>query len=338
MSKLNKTPIVFVNPDTDFFEQGLAFPEYLEKNFPSEAYDIIHIHFSFNLLPLSQFKKLLDYFKSIKKPIVWTVHSLKPQRIRNLEKGKYEKLLFRYADKLITLTVGAKNWIENNWGRPHLPIEVIPAGYIADPDEVRRLRRTCRKDKNLFTYLIGDFRENKEYIQSIINFLQCSSLKKAKLQLIFKPINLYEDKQYCKLKNQLLNFYQIVSNNRRIRIISKPEISNKEITRAFLKSHAIILPYKWGTHSGQIELAKDCGCHVVVSDVGFYQEQWDKITIYKVSDNEIREIPKRFTQALIEVYQKAPLKPIGSIRKLELKNIINRHINIYQQLICKKKK
>jgi len=25
--------------------------------------------------------------------------------------------------------------------------------------------------------------------------------------------------------------------------------------------------------SGQIEQAKDCGCHVVVSDVGFYKEQ-----------------------------------------------------------------
>lgn len=331
-SKFNRGNISFVNPDTDLFNEGRCAPELLEIEYPPQNYQIVHVHFSFDLLLVKELEKLLKYFKSKKKPVVWTIHSIKPQRIHNLAVGQHHKILFKYADKIISPTVGAKLWVEQNWGKHKKNIDVIPLGFMADPKEVKNLESSVSKDGKRFTYLIGEFRENKEFIQSIINFLQCSELNNTRLQLIFKPINMYGDSDYSKLDSDLLTFYQIIQHPR-VEIISKPQISNTEIIRAFLRSHAIILPYKWGTHSGQVELARDCGCHVVVSDVGFYKEQWSEIVMYKVSDKKYKEIPKRYTDALIEAYGKESLKPAGGLRKAELEEAAKRHLEIYKSLI-----
>ncbi len=81
MSKFHgKEDIIFVNPETDFFSDGICTENFLEEKFPPSTYDLAHIHFSFDQLPISEFEKLLKYFKRIKKPIVWTCHSKESQR------------------------------------------------------------------------------------------------------------------------------------------------------------------------------------------------------------------------------------------------------------------
>ncbi len=331
-SKFNTGEISFVNPETDLFREGRCTPELLERDYPHENYDIVHIHFSFDKLSIKELINTLEYFKKNRKPIVWTIHSKESQRVRSFGNGQYQKLLFRYADKIISPTNGAKLWVENNLSTHKKNIDIIPLGFMADPQDVGKFKNTVRKDSKLFTYLIGEFRENKEIIQSIVNFLQCSDLSKARLQLIFKPISMYSDSTYSKFNTMMPMFYNII-HNPRIDIISRPEITNTELIKAFLGSHAIILPYKWGTHSGQIELAKDCGCHVVVSDVGFYQEQWKDIIMYIVSDGKYREIPTRYTTSLIEAYHRPSLKPAGMQRKIELADSIKIHAEIYKELI-----
>ena len=130
----------------------------------------------------------------------------------------------------------------------------------------------------------------------------------------------------------MIIFHQLIQNSRII-TISLPNISNNLVTKAFLKSHAIIMWYKWGTHSGQIELAKDCGCHVVASNVGFYHEQWDKACLWEALDGKFFEFPNRFSDALIQVHQKKSLKPAGNWRKKEFKAIFQKHVEIYENLL-----
>ena len=334
VSKFNIGKIEFVNPDSDYFsDPHKCSKEYLNKNHPPKSYDIVHIHFSFDMIPLKDFENLLKNFRKNKKPIVWTSHSKDSQRIKNYGKGKYQRLLFKYADQIISPTRGCAKYLISKYGKHENDIKIIPLGFIANPDYVKKIGKKIKKNKHLFTMLIGEFRENKEFIQSIINFLQCSELKKAKLQLIFKPIYLY--KKNCEnIKLEMLQFHNIIQHPRII-TISLPEISNEILIKAFLNSHAIILPYKWGTHSGQIELAKDCGCHVVTSNVGFYKEQWDKVCLWDVLDKKYSEFPKRYTNTLINIYHKKSLKPIGNSRKTEFKKIFKDHLKIYKNLLSK---
>ena len=335
MSKFNiGKEIKFVNPDTNLFTNTQKFSEnFLNQYYPSKSYDIVHIHFSFDRTPINQFEKILKYFHKNNKPIIWTCHSKESLRIKGYENGRYQKLLFQYADQIISPTRGCAQWLSKNFGKHKNPLKVVPLGFMAHPDEVRRLDKKIKKTRNLFTMLIGDFRQNKEFVQSIMNFLQCSELKKVKLQLIFKPINIYNENG--EIKPEMVIFQSIIQHSR-IRTISLPNISNDIITKAFLASHAVILPYKWGTHSGQIELAKDCGCHIIVSDVGYYKEQWDKIHLWKVSDKNYSEFPIRYTNALIETYREKPLKLAGEVRKIEFNKIFNDHLNIYKNILKKK--
>ena len=325
--------IKFVNPDTDLLNQQFYDLVSLNNRYPPSSYDVAHIHFSFDKVPLDGFKKLLEYFKSVNKPIVWTTHSLECLRIRNYGNGEYQKLLFNYADKLISPTKGCKKYLLEKYGEHREKIEVIPLGYMASPSDVERIQKKVFKDKTLFTMLIGDFRENKEVIQSVINFLQCSTLKRCKLQLIYKPINLYEE-GFNNLNETMITFFKLTQHPR-ISNISLPFIPNDLLVEAFLKSHAVILSCKWGTHSGQVELAKDCGCHVIVTDVGYYKEQWDKINIWNISDNKYEEFPSRYTNCLTEVFGKEPLTPAGYSRQEELKEIIRQHVKVYTELISK---
>lgn len=324
----DKNGIVFINPNTDLFldvkEYGV---EYIRKNYPPGNYDIVHIHFSFDILSLKQFEELLKYFKNNHKPIVWTSHSIESQRTKNLGRGKFQYLLFSYANQIISPTRGCADWLTSKFGNHRQKIEIIPLGYMASPEDVAKLERNIQKDRKLFTYLIGDFRENKEYINSIKEFLKFEKLFSTKLQLIFKPIEIASNisKDFEKRGKEFIDILQ----NSRIQIISQPLISNETIISAFIASHAIILPYKWGTHSGQIELAKDCGCHVVASDVGFLKEQDDKTIFYKVENYSKEE----YQRALLEVFTRLPLQPLGNKRDEEFREILREHLRVYKFLV-----
>lgn len=335
VSKFDYGEIRFVNPGTDYFSEGNYLKQYISIHHPPESYDVVHIHFSFDKVPLNYFENLLAYFKKIEKPIVWTCHSRESQRIKNLGRGRYQQLLFEYSDRIISPTKGCAEWIGQKFGKHKGPIEIIPLGFLADPDEVKKLKRKTKKHHDLFTYLVGEFRENKEIVQSIINFLHCKGLNKVRLQLIFKPLSFYK-KIYgdYQVRGEVLDFFSLIDNPR-IKILSKPEISNQEIIRAFLESHAIILPYKWGTHSGQIELAKDCGCHVVTTNVGYFVEQWDKIICWDVSDNKVDRFSARYAHALKKAYHRKPLEPMGEARTTEFLKIYDSHLNVYKSLISK---
>ncbi|MBU1110528.1 glycosyltransferase [Patescibacteria group bacterium] len=331
-SKLNTGRIHFINPNSDLFSRRLCTPEYLNDEFPHNSYDIVHIHFSFDKLTLEGLQDALQYFKKNNKPIVWTLHSKESQRIRNYGDGKYQKLLFKYADKIICPTTGAKMWCESTLGIHTSNIEVIPLGFMSDPRDIKRLQKSTIKDSKLFTMLVGEFRQNKEFLQSVVNFLQCTDLLDYKLQLIFKPIPVIDENS--QLRQDIVFFYKLVQNPR-IEILSRPEITNDELNMAFLRSHAVIIAYKWGTHSGQIEQAKDCGCHAVVSNVGFYKEQWQDVCLYKYNEKDPIETARNYTNALIEIAQRPSIKPLGMVRLKELNDSVNNHVRIYEGLIAK---
>jgi len=330
-SKFDGESISFVNPNTDLLSLDECTPEYLDLHYPNTTYDIVHIHFSFDKISTIELETLLKYFKERKKPTVWTLHSKESQRIRNYGNGEYQKLLFKYADKIISPTEGAATWCENILGKHRRDITVIPLGFMADPRDIDRLQRSnIVKNPKLFTMLVGEFRENKEFIQSVINFLQCSDLADFKLQLIFKPIPLLKASGH--INHDMALFYTLTQHPR-IEILSKPEITNDEINTAFLRSFAVIIAYKWGTHSGQIEQAKDCGCHIVASDVGFYKEQWEDVCLYKYNEKDSSETAKNYTNALIEVSKKSLIRPLGMVRWEEHNKIIDQHLKVYNDLL-----
>lgn len=335
MSKFHRQgEIVFVNPDTDYFNGygGFATPEFINSAHPVGSYDAVHIHFSFDELSIEKLRDLLDYFDKINKPIIWTCHNRENQITKNIGGDELQKLLFFRSKAVITLTDGCKSWLINTYG-DQKKIETIPSGYIIDPNLIPTFRDDLKnKNKDNFVFLIGDFRTNKEINQSIINFIQCSELISCNLTVLIKPISIYKD-SFGELNKRITLFWDIIkSAGNRIKVVSSPEISNQLISQVFCKSHVCLLPYLWGTHSGQIELAKDAGCYPVVSNVGFYKEQSNQIIEFEYS-NKPGVFAYNFTEAMIKAYSMSYLKPQTSRRKVEFAKILQTHTDVYKSVL-----
>lgn len=328
----NQGEIAFVNPDCDFFSnKEFCSSKYLDENFPVTAYDVVHIHFEYYLTSSDVLKSLLQYFRKNKKPVVWTCHD-RSSLLDEATGCEHEALLSKRVDAITTLTRGCAQFISSRFQLDKDKIKVIPHGYIAHPAVVAREAKKFKKNENIFTIHVGDFRKNKEFVFSIRDFLSCPQLNDAKLQVIFRPINIYHDDDDDEIKRQRDVFCDLIKHPRVI-VISNPYISDDLLIRAFLVSHAIILPYKWGTHSGQLELARDCGCHVVSSNVGFYKEQWEQVVEWDIYDNKKNWQTGQYQQALVKAYRRDSLQPAGFWRKNEFEEIIKDHMKIYNKLI-----
>ena len=53
-----------------------------------------------------------------------------------------------------------------------------------------------------------------------------------------------------------------------------------DLERYLRRAHVTVLPYRWGTHSGWLELARDLGTRVVAPSCGHYAEQWSDVVTY----------------------------------------------------------
>lgn len=322
--------IIFCNPETDYFNKigGIPTPEFIEKTHALDSYDVVHIHFSFDKITTDELRQLLGYFKENKKPIVWTCHSRESQRKKDIGNGELQEILYSYANALISPTEGCKKWILSKFGKSK-NIEVIPLGYMADPNLVISKEFDLRKKKNTnFIYLVGDMRENKEINLSVKAFLDSPHLENCTLTVITKPL----PEDLNSIDERQRNFLELIISSPRIRLIAKPEVSNKELVGIFSEQHVCLLPYLWGTHSGQVELAKDCGCYAAISDVGFYKEQWQEVVEFS-ANKDLRIFILNFTEALIAAKNKPLLSPKPRERKAEMKIITEKHANLYRNLL-----
>lgn len=324
----NGMDIGFVNPDSDFFSNPeSATAAHIDKIYPVDSYDVVHFHFEHYLIAAAQLEELIQYFKQNNKPIIWTCHDRK-SLISKTDNHTHESLLYRYSDAITTLTPGCKRWLEVTFGKEK-EIHVIPHGYIAHPGIVEHERTTMKieKDPNLITIHIGDFRRSKDVMPAIHEILNDPELENARLQLIYRETEkMPQDghEQYQELLRMLPH--------PRIQTISMKNIPDQVMITAFLRSHAILLPYRWGTHSGQLELARDCGCHVAVSDVGFYEEQWDEIKTWPVDDNG-KWASGNIARVIKEILKSPSLEPAGAWRLEEFRKILKNHEEMYSALI-----
>lgn len=74
-------------------------------------------------------------------------------------------------------------------------------------------------------------------------------------------------------KRHIIDLVSVSSADPRIEVAMRPYPTDVEIAESALESDALLMPYLWGTHSGQLELAFDLNMLAVCSDVGFTREQ-----------------------------------------------------------------
>ncbi len=63
-------------------------------------------------------------------------------------------------------------------------------------------------------------------------------------------------------------------------------LDDPALERYVRRAHVTVLPYRWGTHSGWLELARDLGTRVVAPSCGRYAEQWSDVVSYRHDEED----------------------------------------------------
>ena len=226
------------------------------------SFDVLHLH-SIELVDLKTLKNALKQCKTYRKGVVFTAHDVSPMFSDDQkEYGKALKVILNAGALITTLTPSAANYISEKYRIPAEKIVVIPHGNVLPLDDPRWSKQSGAQDslRKIFS-IHGGFRP-----------LGMKN-KNAELRMLTRGISEIEFNANADARETI----RVVrsSDNVDLRLIPFP--SDNEIADFVQNSDIVLMPYKWGTHSGQLELAFDLGLPTVITDVGFYRDQYSMV-------------------------------------------------------------
>lgn len=239
-----------------FFE-----PEYLEANLADV--DVLHVHFGFDATPPAVLAQVVALLDQRRVPLVVTVHDLHNPHFR--EVGEHlERLgiLVAAAAEVITLTEGAAAEVQRRWGRsavvvPHPP--VLAPEHIGVPRPPRTQQVVAVHAKSL--------RANIDP-WPVLDALLPRAGDRWRLRLDLDQAVLRSPRSGEATRDRL-DAYVAAGVDVRVH----PRFTDDALRRYFAEIDVMVLPYRFGTHSGWIEACYDAGVCAVVPDNGYFHEQ-----------------------------------------------------------------
>ncbi|MGI8459169.1 MAG: glycosyltransferase [Propionibacteriaceae bacterium] len=222
--------------------------------------DVVHLHFGFDHLDRTAVRRWLEALADARLPLVFTVHDLRNPH--HLDRGAHDAALVELtaaATALLTLTPGAAAEIRRRFRRraaivPH-PTLVDPARTVDVPTE-----------PGLVTVHLKSLRRN---LADPVDLLRAAARGAGtgggRLRVDLHP-DVAEDPRLAGLR-------EIPD----VEVAVHPRYDDLDLERYLRRSHVTVLPHRWGTHSGWLELARDLGTAVVAPSCGYYAEQWPAV-------------------------------------------------------------
>jgi glycosyltransferase involved in cell wall biosynthesis len=328
-------------PDGEVVPDDVTF-EWLAGRDSFDFFDVLHIHF-FEFSPVEVINAVLEKCVYKKRRVVATIHDLSP--MFNDSKEAFENKLRKICSAcagIIALTEGSANKLIEivNLQGIEARLSVIPHGFVLDPGH--RLWGKGRPCSHTVVYaLYGSFRPNRDTYTLLLNWVYGLQEFDVQLKILCRPLS------PCDLESQslMLNevFGLIESNNSRVRIAMRPFPTDEEVVEFLAECDVLIMPYRWGTHSGQLELAFDLNLIPVIADNGYYAEQWQQSSPhvpeplwFNWSDGKIYSYGSRLLEVLIAAHSRIRsgqhVRADESYRRHRLSEharILQAHLNVY---------
>ena len=234
-------------------------PEWVARH--HSEWDLAHLHFTWEQYPPQQLAQVLSMHRTTNTPVIWTAHDLRnPHTADAAADDAYLSQLARAADRVLTLTAGAAREISSRFGRQ---AEVIPHGPLltAEAAAAFRARRVARRGP--VRLLVHG--------KSLRASLDWKGVVDAASELVEEGVALRLE--------VLVHEGAAAAVQDRARGVTgvhvRPHgmLTLSELCRTLVAVDALVLPYRWGTHSGLLELAADLDVPVIAADVGYLREQ-----------------------------------------------------------------
>lgn len=254
-------------------------PEWIDAH--AAEIDLVHLHFGFEHRTPEQLQTWTDTLARQQIALVLTVHDLDNPHLAD-QRGHHRSLtiLTRAAAAVLTLTQGAAQELERSYG--------VEATVVAHPHQFdlglvgRRIRPRSNRSGRIGVNL-RSLRENVD-ARAALALLQHAP-PTAQVVVRVSHAALADGGPVGALVREGVSKGQW-------EVDAVPGHTSEHDLWEFLSGiDALLLPYRWGTHSGWVESCWDVGTTVVAPPVGHYTEQHpvtelaldaDEATIYRV--------------------------------------------------------
>jgi GT2 family glycosyltransferase len=289
----------------------------------AQEIDVVHLHFGFEHLTSDELASWTDAARRLHLPVVVTVHDLRnPHLDENRRHVEHLRILLSAAAEVITLTAWAALEIKERYGRI-ARVLAHPTVTEAEPNGARASMR--RRD---VTVVLGTLRRNvREPAAIVASTVDGAESAGARVRVSVRR----EAADDPRLKR-----VHALADEGRVDLEVHERLTDDELRDFLDRSHAIVLPYRFGTHSGWVELARDSGTHVVAPSCGHYASQWSDVVSYQ--NDERRGLSTTSLQAAVRTVAGRP--PAAAAERAERigdrARIRAAHEVIYRQVMARR--
>jgi hypothetical protein len=235
-------------------------PEYLRGRIAE--IDVLHVHFGFDTTPPSVLSEVCSVLDEHRVPLVVTVHDLQNPHLTDqaIHRGRLDVLVPR-ASTVITLTDGAADAIRKRWRRRAV---VLPHPHLLPLDVVGAARVT--RVRPVVAVHAKSLRANVDPWPILDCLLAGADALSVRLDLDADALS--SPRAGAELRHRLARYSAAA-----VDVRVHPPFTDAELVDYLHEIDVLVLPYRFGTHSGWVEACYDAGVATVVPDGRCFAEQ-----------------------------------------------------------------
>lgn len=247
---------------------GLAVPRdatlaWLLEHRPWDWLNVVQVHHP-DFEPIARLQTLLAECRRAGKLVVSTAHDVSPVLAGRATHRRRLQLLAEYGVPFVCLTPAAEAEVRRRF---RARTALIPHGYVAAPGE--RTRPVPRAPGSTRFLLYGSLRRNRDVELVLHAWRFARHLRDTTLHLLLRApsrASLAEDAGVWRAIREH-------AADPRLRVDVLPFPSDEDVNDAVTGADCLLLPYRWASHSGQLEHALDLAVLPVAARTGFLPDQ-----------------------------------------------------------------
>lgn len=247
---------------------GLAVPRdvtlsWLLEHRAWDWLDVVHLHHP-DFEPIPRLRTVLAECRRAGKRVVFTAHDVSPVFGSRAAHHRRLRTLAEFGVPFVCLTPGAEAEVRARYATR---AAVVPHGYVALPGT---RQRAARREPGPTRFLIyGSLRRNRDVELVLACWRFALRLADTTLRLLLRApsrASLAGDAEVWRAIREH-------ATEPRLHVDVLPFPADDEVNEAVADADCLLLPYRWASHSGQLEHAFDLGALPVAARTGYLPEQ-----------------------------------------------------------------
>ncbi len=295
-------------------------PEPLERGWMArhrgEA-DVVHVHFGFEQRSPDELRAWCDELAEIQLPLVVTVHDLVcPHDPDHRAHRRRLEVLVHRACTVITLTAGAATEIARRFGRR---AEVVQHPNLVPLDDPVVATVPGRVLVDL-SWGRANMMDPDEVVPPVA---RAAAACGGRVTVRLRSSHPFHRRRGLGL-----------TSGHHVDVVVDDRLDDRRFHDSMASAHVVVLPYRFGTHSGRLEVCRDVGTRVVTPSHGYYREQWSEAITFDPGTDRADEATSLEGAVRRALAQPAPAPADRRWRSEQARRVHAAHQEIYTAAIA----